>query len=728
MEKTVSIVICTYNRAPFLNRTLYSLKNLNYKNFEVIVINGPSNDNTNEILNAYGDSIKIGHNPIANLSISRNMGIALSSGEIVAFIDDDAIPDKYWLDDIVSKYDNDKIGGVGGKVYGPGDDHFQFEDGYVDIWGKADVHYANSNYNDPNGVKFNMMLGTNCTFLRKVLIEVGGFDEYYEYYHDESDLAVRVIQAGYKIVNHERAYVHHEFAKSHIRENTFDGCRLNWYPIVKNKTYFAIKNSEGKVSNEIRNEKVRAIEKEHLDMYKMWLKEKKITKDEYTKFVDLCCNGYKKGYADGYNKERTLNYNIDKKTGFKQYLESDKILSICLLSKDDPIGGIGGTAKYTYELAKGFSKVGHVVHVITLGEENIDWMENGISFHKIKYSEKINLDSIKDYKTTYKTVQYSYCVYKKIEEIKNKYGIDIIESVLWDFDGAVAAHMLKDKLPVVIRLQTPLLKVIETQNWKLTDDLKVFADFEKQMMIDAAGIISISDNIGKTIKDLYKIEFKEDSISKVYLGVDENTKKSNRKDDGKIQILFVGRLERRKGIHTIIDAIPKLMNKYSNLEFRFVGNTEAIDSTLGDTYKNYFYKQYSKEEWVDKVTFLGQVSNETKEQEFANCDILLAPSLYESFGIILIEAMSSGKPVIASKIGGMQEILKDDYNGYFIDVENTKQLVEKLEILIENEELRKKFGKNGYLRYKEMFSNEAMIKESLESYKKYINKMYNSRV
>ena len=120
MSKSVSIVICTYNRAEFLNRTLYSLKNLNYKNFEVIVINGPSTDNTYMILEKYSDRIKIDNNPYTNLSISRNMGIALSSGEIVAFIDDDAIPDKYWLDDIVSLYNDDKVGGVGAKCMGLG--------------------------------------------------------------------------------------------------------------------------------------------------------------------------------------------------------------------------------------------------------------------------------------------------------------------------------------------------------------------------------------------------------------------------------------------------------------------------------------------------------------------------------------------------------------------------------------------------------------------------------
>ena len=258
-----------------------------------------------------------------------------------------------------------------------------------------------------------MMLGTNCSFLRKALLKVGGFDEYYDYFHDESDLAVRIIQAGYRIVNHERAFIHHEFAKSHIRENTFDGCRLNWYPIVKNKAYFALKNSIGKATDEEREQRVRLIEKEHLNLYKVWQKEGRITQEECVKYTEQCRKGFEKGYHDGYNKERSLNYNIDKKTQFKKYNSTNDVLSICLLSKDDPRNGIGGTAKYTYELAKGFVKAGHIAHVITLGDNPFDWMEEGISFHRIKYNEQIDLSELNDYPTTSTKVHYSYCAYKK---------------------------------------------------------------------------------------------------------------------------------------------------------------------------------------------------------------------------------------------------------------------------------------------------------------------------
>ena len=162
------------------------------------------------------------------------------------------------------------------------------------------------------------------------------------------------------------------------------------------------------------------------------------------------------------------------------------------------------------------------------------------------------------------------------------------------------------------------------------------------------------------------------------------------------------------------------MEKYSNIEFRFIGNTEIVDEKINDTFKNYFYKKYQKEKWIDKVIFLGQVSNEEKEQEYANCDILIAPSLYESFGIILIEAMSAKKPVIACKIGGMQEIVEDAYNGFLIEAENSKELYDRISILVEDKNLRNDFGDNSFIRFNEMFSNKAMIENTLKAYYKFI--------
>src|SRR5438128_689396 len=101
---SVSVIINTDGRASDLATCLDSLRYLRYPNFEVVVVAGPTRDGTHELCAAYGDSIKYALCPERNLSMSRNISIAISAGEFVAFLDDDSVPEPEWLDDIMPSF------------------------------------------------------------------------------------------------------------------------------------------------------------------------------------------------------------------------------------------------------------------------------------------------------------------------------------------------------------------------------------------------------------------------------------------------------------------------------------------------------------------------------------------------------------------------------------------------------------------------------------------------
>jgi len=113
----VSVIICTLDRASHLQKTLEGLRRQTYPNFEVIVITGPSVDETAAVLNEYAADIRIGSCRDRNVSASRNKGIKLAQGEILAFTDDDAVPDARWIESLVLPYRDPMIAGAGGSIF-----------------------------------------------------------------------------------------------------------------------------------------------------------------------------------------------------------------------------------------------------------------------------------------------------------------------------------------------------------------------------------------------------------------------------------------------------------------------------------------------------------------------------------------------------------------------------------------------------------------------------------
>lgn len=243
MPLTFSIVINTLDRATLLARTLDSLRWLRYRGqFEVIVVNGPSTDHSQEVIDAWLPAIRTARCPVANLSVSRNIGICMARGDIVAFIDDDAIPEPEWLEQLARAYDTPDVGAAGGLVFDQTGYNYQYE--YSSANRLANANWRLTRPADhlayPGAFEFPYLQGTNASFRRSALLEVGGFDEEIEYYLDETELCCRLVDAGYLVRQLPNAYVHHKFAPSNIR-NEHKITRYR-YPVIKNKLYFSLKH------------------------------------------------------------------------------------------------------------------------------------------------------------------------------------------------------------------------------------------------------------------------------------------------------------------------------------------------------------------------------------------------------------------------------------------------------------------------------------------------------
>jgi glycosyltransferase involved in cell wall biosynthesis len=215
-------------------------------------------------------------------------------------------------------------------------------------------------------------------------------------------------------------------------------------------------------------------------------------------------------------------------------------------------------------------------------------------------------------------------------------------------------------------------------------------------------VIALNDSAKKSFIYLGKV--KEDSIIVLPNGVDEDffhpdivvtdvTQKYGL--EGKMIVLFVGRLARTKGLEYLLEAADIIVNKYNykNALFILVGpyTFAGVDRPLGkDEIANYV--QLHKLE--ENILLTGSLPLEEVRKLYVACDIFVLPSLAEGDPLVTIEAMSSGKPVIGTKVGGIPRHIRDRWNGFLIDPADERQLAERIKYLIDNPEERKMMGAN----------------------------------
>src|SRR5581483_8472811 len=162
--------------------------------------------------------------------------------------DDDCIPEPEWLSDLAAAYADPAVGGVGGFVYNHLGTAFQYRYTTVNRLGRQKTDWAGpvDQLSFPRSANVPRLQGTNASFRRAALLEVGGFDEEYDYYLDETDVCLRLADADWPLRIIEGAYVHHRFLPSSRRSVEWENRVLrHWYPLVKNKLYFSLRHALG---------------------------------------------------------------------------------------------------------------------------------------------------------------------------------------------------------------------------------------------------------------------------------------------------------------------------------------------------------------------------------------------------------------------------------------------------------------------------------------------------
>jgi len=158
-------------------------------------------------------------------------------------------------------------------------------------------------------------------------------------------------------------------------------------------------------------------------------------------------------------------------------------------------------------------------------------------------------------------------------------------------------------------------------------------------------------------------------------------------------LLFVGRIEPLKGIDTLIQAIGILRQQgvYTCLTV-IGGDPEPGNGSNGEMKR--LQDLSAQAGLTDLVTFIGKRGQDTLPYYYSAADAVVVPSHYESFGMVALEAMACGTPVVASQVGGLAFLVQDGKTGFTVPVEEPAALAEKLFLLTNDRQLRSQMGNN----------------------------------
>jgi O-antigen biosynthesis protein len=212
---SVSVIVVSRGRPTALRRCLKAVAGLDHENFELVVVADAAGRAV-----ARDTPAKVVGCDIANISAARNLGIEAAAGDIVAFIDDDAVPEPQWLSHLCAPFSDAQVAAAGGFVLGRNGISFEWKSGTVDRLletGPLDQPLTRVGLHKARPGVAVEIKGVNCAYRRDLLASLGGFDPELRFYLDDTELNLRLAALGATVAVAPGARVHHTKAASETR-------------------------------------------------------------------------------------------------------------------------------------------------------------------------------------------------------------------------------------------------------------------------------------------------------------------------------------------------------------------------------------------------------------------------------------------------------------------------------------------------------------------------------
>lgn len=392
-------------------------------------------------------------------------------------------------------------------------------------------------------------------------------------------------------------------------------------------------------------------------------------------------------------------------------------MRILMLSWEYPPRNIGGLSNHVYYLARALARLNHEVHVVTCmeGTAPLEELKDGVYVHRVSPLNIKHEDFLKG------IMHLNFAIIEEcVKILKRVESFDLIHAHDWLV--GYAAKVLKGiyNLPIVTTIHatehgrnngihSELQRYIHSSEVYLTSESDQVIVCSKFMLGHVKEVLEVAEDKLTVIAN--GVDYTVDTVISEDIDIGENYSKQNEKI-----VFFIGRHVFEKGIHILVEAIPRIISSYNDAKFIIAGTgpmTEELRNRINVMNLS------------DKVIFVGYMEDHEKQKLYKISDAAVFPSLFEPFGIVALEAMAAGCPVIVSDTGGFSELVEHEETGLKTVTGDPSSVADNVLRLFFDNELADRIKKNALRKACDDYSWDSIAEKTSEVYqgsiKKYIN-------
>ena len=372
---------------------------------------------------------------------------------------------------------------------------------------------------------------------------------------------------------------------------------------------------------------------------------------------------------------------------------------------------VGGIATYTRELAHGLCSLGHDVHVLTAGLPGAIVRDGPVWVHSTRADYFPIFDRILPGSGA------CYHIGTSMRRLVARYRLDVVEFP--NHDGTGLWYSFRRPAPLVVRLHTSSLEAGHIDGNVETRIVRWDVRRERWLALSADTLVTHSQAHRQAMADELAIDSQRIAVIPHGITVDHDFRRPPTRGT-ELTVVFLGRMENRKGTIDLLRAVPEVLREVPQARFVLIG-ADRVHCPGGRTHARYLEDEFPAEV-RSRITLAGRLPDEEVDRWLQTADLFVAPSLYESFGLVFLEAMRWGTPVIGTTAGGIPEVVEDGESGVLVPPSQPCQLARAIVGLLRDEDRRRHLGEAGRRRVETYFTLDRMAQQVAELYARTIEK------